>query len=82
MINTCESGAGLISCQERLRHIDFMKRGNMWCRRTDAADDGVVTHGPIIEAEGGVRTDPFSLPEGFRWDNLELRSQTAVSFCL
>lgn len=54
----------------------------MCCYNTDGADDGVMTHGPIIEAEGSVRTDPYSLPEGFRWDNLELSSQTVVRFCL
>lgn len=53
------------------------------CRyNPDGADDGVMTHGPIIEAEGSVRTDPYSLPEGFRWDNLELSSQTVVRVCL
>ncbi|XP_011604445.1 glycylpeptide N-tetradecanoyltransferase 1-like isoform X1 [Takifugu rubripes] len=46
--------------------------------RLDGADDGVMTHGPIIDAEGSVRTDPYSLPEGFRWDNLELSSQTVL----
>lgn len=49
---------------------------------TDGADDGVVTHGPLIEAEGRVRTEPFSLPDGFTWDNLDLSSQALVSFCL
>lgn len=53
------------------------------CRyNIDGADDGVMTQGPIIEAEGSVRTDPYSLPEEFRWDNLELSSQTVVRFCL
>ncbi|XP_056891529.1 glycylpeptide N-tetradecanoyltransferase 1-like isoform X2 [Takifugu flavidus] len=46
--------------------------------RLDGADDGVMTHGPIIDAEGSVRTDPYSLPEGFRWDNLEMSSQTVL----
>lgn len=51
----------------------------MCCYNIDGADDGVVTHGPLIEAKGCVRTEPFSLPDGFRWDNLELSSQGAVS---
>ncbi|CAG12630.1 unnamed protein product, partial [Tetraodon nigroviridis] len=46
--------------------------------RLDGADDGVVTRGPLIEAEGPVRTEPFSLPDGFRWDNLELSSQAVL----
>lgn len=49
---------------------------------TDGADGGVVTHGPLIEAEGHVRTEPLSLPDGFKWDNLDLSSQAVVSFCL
>lgn len=66
---------------ESLHQIDFIKSGNMCCYNTDGAD-GVMTHGPIIEAEGSIRTDPYSLPEGFRWDHLELSSQTVVRFCL
>lgn len=49
---------------------------------TDGADDAVVAHGPLIRAEGRVRKEALSLPDGFRWDNLELSSQAAVSFCL
>lgn len=67
---------------ESLHQIDFIKSGNMCCYNTDGADDSVMIHGPIIEAEGSVRADPYSLPEGFRWDHLELSSQAVVSVCL
>lgn len=70
------------AASENIHQINFLKCGNMFCYNTDGADDGVVTHGPLIEAEGRVRTEPFSLPDGFRWDNLELSSQAVVSFCL
>lgn len=67
------------AASESIHQIHFVKCGNMCCYNIDGADDGVVTHGPLIEAKGCVRTEPFSLPDGFRWDNLELSSQGAVS---
>lgn len=66
---------------ESIHQINFVKCGNMCFYNTDCADDGVVTHGPLIEAEGCVRTEPFSLPDRFTWDNLDLSSQAVVSFC-
>lgn len=66
---------------ESIHQINFVKCGNMCFYNTDGADDGVVTHGPLIEAEGRVRTEPFSLPGRFTWDNLDLSSQAVVSFC-
>lgn len=47
---------------------------------TDGAGDSVVTHGPIIEGEASVRKEPYSLPQGFSWDTLDLSSPTVVSF--
>ncbi|XP_037610240.1 glycylpeptide N-tetradecanoyltransferase 1-like [Sebastes umbrosus] len=40
--------------------------------------DSVVTHGPIIEGEAGVREEPYSLPPGFSWDTLDLSSPTVL----
>ncbi|XP_069011423.1 glycylpeptide N-tetradecanoyltransferase 1-like [Embiotoca jacksoni] len=36
--------------------------------------DRISTHGPIAEGEGSVRKEPFSLPQGFSWDTLDLSS--------
>lgn len=36
------------------------------------------THGPIVEGEAGVRKEPFSLPQGFSWDTLDLSSPTVL----
>ncbi|XP_029134939.1 glycylpeptide N-tetradecanoyltransferase 2 [Labrus bergylta] len=32
------------------------------------------THGPIVEDVASVRQEPFSLPQGFSWDTLDLSS--------
>ncbi|XP_029312312.1 glycylpeptide N-tetradecanoyltransferase 2-like [Cottoperca gobio] len=40
--------------------------------------DSVVTHGPIVEGEASVRQEPYSLPEGFSWDTLDLSSPTVL----
>lgn len=46
------------------------------------SDDSTVTHGPIVEGETSVRKEPYSLPQGFTWDTLDLSSPTVVSYCL
>nr|XP_019938578.1 PREDICTED: glycylpeptide N-tetradecanoyltransferase 1-like [Paralichthys olivaceus] len=42
-------------------------------------DDTITTHGPIAEAEVSVREEPFSLPQGFSWDTLDLSSSTVLT---
>lgn len=37
----------------------------------------MTTHGQI-EAEASVRKEPYSLPQGFSWDTLDLTSPTVV----
>ncbi|XP_051795838.1 glycylpeptide N-tetradecanoyltransferase 1-like isoform X2 [Acanthochromis polyacanthus] len=37
-------------------------------------DDTITTHGPIAEGEVSVREEPYSLPQGFSWDTLDLSS--------
>ncbi|XP_037546965.1 glycylpeptide N-tetradecanoyltransferase 1-like [Nematolebias whitei] len=34
--------------------------------------DSIMTHGPIAEAVTSVRKEPYSLPQGFSWDTLDL----------
>ncbi|XP_041670983.1 glycylpeptide N-tetradecanoyltransferase 1-like isoform X2 [Cheilinus undulatus] len=36
------------------------------------------THGPILEGEASVRKEPFSLPQGFSWDTLDLSNLTVM----
>ncbi|XP_034564113.1 glycylpeptide N-tetradecanoyltransferase 2-like isoform X2 [Notolabrus celidotus] len=38
-----------------------------------------VTHGPIVVGETSVRKEPFSLPQGFFWDTLDLSSPTVMT---
>lgn len=42
--------------------------------------DSVTTHGPIVEGQACVREEPFSLPQGFSWDTLDLTSTTVVGY--
>ncbi|XP_061564323.1 glycylpeptide N-tetradecanoyltransferase 2-like isoform X1 [Cololabis saira] len=37
-------------------------------------DESITEHGPIAESGTGVRDEPYSLPQGFSWDNLDLSS--------
>ncbi|XP_023254346.1 glycylpeptide N-tetradecanoyltransferase 2-like [Seriola lalandi dorsalis] len=41
-------------------------------------DDNITTHGPIVEDEISARKEPYSLPEGFSWDSLDLSSCTVL----
>ncbi|KAI3365267.1 hypothetical protein L3Q82_010360 [Scortum barcoo] len=40
--------------------------------------DNIVTHGPLIVDETSVRKEPYSLPQGFCWDSLDLSSPTVL----
>ncbi|XP_035520653.1 glycylpeptide N-tetradecanoyltransferase 1b [Morone saxatilis] len=39
--------------------------------------DSIETHGPVVE-EASVRKEPYSLPQGFSWDILDLSSPTVL----
>ncbi|XP_044034402.1 glycylpeptide N-tetradecanoyltransferase 1-like isoform X2 [Siniperca chuatsi] len=40
--------------------------------------DSTGTHGPIAEGEASAREEPYSLPQGFSWDTLDLSSPTVL----
>ncbi|XP_076616527.1 glycylpeptide N-tetradecanoyltransferase 2-like [Chaetodon auriga] len=40
--------------------------------------DRTVPHGPILKDEASVRKEPYSLPQGFSWDTLDLSSSTVL----
>ncbi|KAM7370801.1 hypothetical protein PAMP_010321 [Pampus punctatissimus] len=40
--------------------------------------DSMTTHGQIVESEASVRMEPYSLPQGFSWDTLDLTSPTVL----
>ncbi|XP_042252308.1 glycylpeptide N-tetradecanoyltransferase 1-like [Thunnus maccoyii] len=40
--------------------------------------DSITTHGQITEGEASVRKEPYSLPQGFSWDTLDLTSPTVL----
>ncbi|KAF3853610.1 hypothetical protein F7725_014298, partial [Dissostichus mawsoni] len=40
--------------------------------------DSVETHGPIVEGEASVRMEPYSLPQGFSWDTLDLSNPSVL----
>ncbi|XP_041819075.1 glycylpeptide N-tetradecanoyltransferase 2-like isoform X2 [Chelmon rostratus] len=46
--------------------------------RLDGAGGGSVTHGPIVKGESNFRKEPYSLPQGFSWDTLDLSSSTVL----
>ncbi|KAM6897016.1 glycylpeptide N-tetradecanoyltransferase 2-like [Xenentodon cancila] len=37
-------------------------------------DESITAHGPIAESETCIRNEPYSLPQGFSWDSLDLSS--------
>ncbi|XP_020792388.1 glycylpeptide N-tetradecanoyltransferase 1b [Boleophthalmus pectinirostris] len=41
-------------------------------------DGAVTSHGPIAVEERSVRTEPYSLPQGFSWDTLNLSSAAVL----
>lgn len=47
---------------------------------TYASGDSITAHGPIAEGEMSIRNEPYSLPQGFAWDTLDLSSPPMVSF--
>lgn len=44
-------------------------------------DEVVTTHGPIEPDKENVRQEPYSLPQGFMWDTLDLSNAEVVSVC-
>lgn len=43
-----------------------------------SSGDSITTHGQIIVAETSVRKEPYSLPQGFSWDTLDLTNPKVV----
>lgn len=46
------------------------------------ADEVVTTHGPIEADKENIRQEPYSLPQGFMWDTLDLSNADVVSTVL
>lgn len=44
--------------------------------------DSIMAHGPIAEVGSNVRNEPYSLPQGFSWDTLDLSSPAVVSYLM
>lgn len=42
-------------------------------------DEVVTSHGPIEADKENIRQEPYSLPQGFMWDTLDLGSAEVVS---
>lgn len=42
-------------------------------------DEVVTSHGPIEEDKDNIRQEPYSLPQGFMWDTLDLSNADVVS---
>lgn len=45
------------------------------------ADEVVTTHGPIEPDKENIRQEPYSLPQGFMWDTLDLSNSEVVRVC-
>lgn len=43
------------------------------------SDEVVTSHGPIEADKENVRQEPYSLPQGFMWDTLDLSNADVVS---
>lgn len=43
------------------------------------ADEVVTSHGPIEAEKENIRQEPYSLPQGFMWDTLDLSNSDVVS---
>lgn len=44
-------------------------------------DEVITTHGPIEPDKENIRQEPYSLPQGFMWDTLDLSNAEVVSVC-
>lgn len=42
----------------------------------------MTTHGPIEADKENIRQEPYSLPQGFMWDTLDLSNADVVSTVL
>lgn len=42
-------------------------------------DEVVTSHGPIEADKENIRQEPYSLPQGFMWDTLDLSNVDVVS---
>lgn len=42
-------------------------------------DEVVTSHGPIEADKENIRQEPYSLPQGFMWDTLDLSNADVVS---
>lgn len=42
----------------------------------------VTSHGCIEPDKDGIREEPYSLPQGFSWDTLDLGNSAVVSVCI
>lgn len=45
---------------------------------TVVPDEVVTSHGPIEADKENIRQEPYSLPQGFMWDTLDLGSAEVV----
>ena len=45
-------------------------------------DEVVTTHGPIEPDKENIRQEPYSLPQGFMWDTLDLSNSEVVRECV
>ncbi|KAG7227899.1 hypothetical protein INR49_013693 [Caranx melampygus] len=41
--------------------------------------ENITTHGPVVEDQDNVRKEPYSLPQGFSWDTLDLSSCSVLN---
>jgi hypothetical protein len=56
--------------------------GELMCRLSKCSDDVVTENGPIepdVPTEM-IRQEPYSLPDGFTWDTLDLSDPPVVSY--
>ena len=74
------SAAFAICIYKKLFHLNRSCRGNSSISLCAIfADEVVTSHGPIEVDKENIRQEPYSLPQGFMWDTLDLSNADVVS---
>lgn len=72
----------LSACQGPARNIDeaAKHRYQFWdTQPVPKLDEVITSHGAIEPDKDNVRQEPYSLPQGFMWDTLDLSNAEVVS---
>lgn len=63
----------------RLRHLASDSRQHLQGFLLSLVGEVVNTHGPVEPDKDNIRQEPYTLPQGFTWDALDLGDRGVVS---